>query len=71
MAFLDIGLRIECKNHLDAVKIFVPFPVSVPDIVDLGAPLKAPKVLVAIFNEDYSVITETDESWFGVSDHAG
>jgi hypothetical protein len=70
VTFLDLGLLITPKDDIARLKIFLPFRVSVDDLVDLGEQLRKPQILVAIFNDDLQIHGAHDRR-FAVDTRAG
>ena len=54
--FLDIGLMIQDATKISHVDIFIPQPIVISDIEDLGITLRRNTDLVStLFNEDYRI----------------
>lgn len=58
--FLDIGLKVGNTSNAEEIKVFLPFKISKDELVDLGEILiNDAKLINGIFNEDYSITTDT------------
>jgi|GEM_PF-1006404 len=68
--FLDVGLNLPESMSVDKIYIFIPFTVGLNDINDLGGVIGAssPKLLTAIFNEDYRITSYPNSDYYGVKD---
>jgi hypothetical protein len=54
--FLDIGLMIQDATKVSHINIFIPQPVAISDIKDLGITLRRnPDLVSTLFNEDYRI----------------
>jgi hypothetical protein len=71
--FLDIGLNLHNSTSIDEIFIFIPFLVSSDNINDLGRTIGSspPRLLTAIFNENYEVTASTSSDYFPVNDKSG
>ena len=60
--FLDIGLMIQNATNISNINIFIPKPVAISDIEDLGITFRESSDLVStLFNEDYRVSSHANE----------
>jgi len=67
--FLDIGVMIQNAINISNINIFIPKPVAISDIEDLGITLKEnPDLASTLFNEDYRVSSRANEKIIEVLD---
>lgn len=68
--FLDIGLNLPESRAIDKIYIFIPFEIGAGDIKDLGRVIGAspPRLLTAIFNEDYRITSSASSDYYRVND---
>lgn len=67
--FLDIGLMIQNATNVSNINIFIPRPVAISDIEDLGITLREnPDLVSTLFNEDYRVSSRANEKIVEVLD---
>lgn len=60
--FLDIGLMIQNATNVSNINIFIPRPVAISDIADLGITFRErPDLVSTLFNEDYRVSSRVNE----------
>jgi hypothetical protein len=67
--FMDIGLKIVSGENVERVCIYLPKETNVDNpklIEDIGGKLKDPKLLTAVFNEPYTIITNENAKHFTV-----
>ncbi|MDK0862298.1 hypothetical protein P5F16_01120 [Clostridium perfringens] len=66
--FLDIGIKLNNINHIDNIKIFIPFKkINIDDIEDLGIRMKDNRKLInGIFNDDCEIRHNCSEDGFTV-----
>lgn len=60
--FLDFGIMVSDISKLYKINLYVPFEICKFDVKDLGGKISDSKLINAIFNEDYTVIS-------GISKH--
>lgn len=66
--FLDIGLMIQDATKVSYVNIFIPQPVDISDIEDLGITFRSnPDLVSTLFNEDYRISSGAQEKIVEVS----
>src|ERR1043165_3349231 len=66
--FLDIGFKLENTNHIDTLRVFVPFIISKRDVSDLGVKLVYYSTLLcAVFNENYKVTSDPQSKFAAVT----
>ncbi|MGW8158427.1 MAG: hypothetical protein ACWGKN_07875 [Desulfoprunum sp.] len=68
--FLDIGLNLHNSTSIDEIFIYIPFAANSKNIYDLGRTIgsSSPRLLTAIFNEDYRITASTSSDYFPVKD---
>ena len=67
--FLDIGLMIQNATEASHINIFIPEPVAISDIEDLGITFREkPDLVSSLFNEDYRVSSRAKEKFVEVLD---
>lgn len=65
---LDVGVRVKNGKNIDKVCFFLPDKINEISSVfeDLGEKLKEPKLLTAVFNENFSATPKIKEKYFEV-----
>lgn len=67
--FLDIGLMIQKATNVSHLNIFIPEPVAMSNIEDLGKTFREqPDLVSSLFNEDYRVASRAKEKIVEVLD---
>lgn len=67
--FLDIGLMIQNATNVNHLNIFIPEPVAISNIEDLGKTFREkPDLISSLFNEDYRVSSRSKEKIVEVLD---
>ena len=68
--FLDIGINLHDSISIKEILIYIPFVAGTNNIFDLGRTIgsSSPRLLTAIFNENYRITTSANSDYFRVND---
>ena len=67
--FLDIGLMIKNATNVSRLNIFIPEPITISNIEDIGKICREkPDIISSLFNEDYRVSSRANEKIIEILD---